>query len=226
MTAPLYALIVAGGSGTRMQSQVPKQFIPIGDKPVLMHTLDRFHSFSSAIQLILVLPHTQLAVWKQLCATYHFQVPHTLVTGGNTRFESVQNGLQAISGTEGVVAIHDGVRPFVPVQTIAESFEVASVQGTGVVAVASKDSVRILSQTGNQAIDRQTVRLVQTPQTFQVQLIKQAFAQATHTDFSDDASVAEAAGYLIHLVEGSYRNIKITTPEDLIIAEVLLRSQT
>ncbi len=225
MTHHLYAIIVAGGSGTRMQSQVPKQFIPVGGLPVLMHTIQRFRSFSATLQIILVLPESQIPAWHQLCAAYDFQVVHTIVAGGQTRFLSVQNGLQAIVGTEGLVAIHDGVRPFVPTEVIGHSFEAAAIYGTGVVAVASKDSVRVVATTGNQAIDRQTIRLVQTPQTFQVALLKKAFAQAPHPDFSDDASVAEAAGYAIHLVEGSYHNIKITTPEDLLIAEVFVGQQ-
>jgi 2-C-methyl-D-erythritol 4-phosphate cytidylyltransferase len=211
-----YAIIVAGGSGSRMKSDIPKQFIEVGGLPILMHTLKRFKEADSTIELILVLPISQFEYWQSLCKQYS-TVPHQLVVGGKTRFQSSLNGLQAIDN-EGLVAIHDGVRPFVSVDIINESFKIASEKGTAVVSVPSKDSVRV----NGQAIDRSTVRLIQTPQTFQISLIKKSFETEELNTFTDDASVAEHAGFTINLMEGNYENIKITTPEDLLWAEVIL----
>ena len=211
-----YAIIVAGGSGSRMKSDIPKQFIEVGGLPILTHTLKRFKEVDSEIELILVLPESEFKFWNNLCKKYP-TVPHQLVKGGKTRFQSGLNGLQVI-GNEGLVAIHDGVRPFVSVEIINESFKVASEKGTAVVSVPSKDSVRV----NGQAIDRSTVRIIQTPQTFQIPLIKKAFETEELNTFTDDASVAEHAGFEINLIEGNYENIKITTPEDLLWAEVIL----
>ena len=220
----LFAIIVAGGSGARMQNPMPKQFIAIGGKPVLMHTLQRFRDFSPDIQIILVLPESEMIAWETLCREYDFQVTHRTVAGGVTRFVSVRNGLAQIPSNHGLVVIHDGVRPFVPVPVIAASFAAAAAHGMGIATVACKDSIRQVTGGQSVAMDRSRMRLVQTPQTFRVGLLRQAFENAPHTDFADDASVAEAAGYEIHLVEGSYRNIKITTPEDLLVAQVFARA--
>jgi 2-C-methyl-D-erythritol 4-phosphate cytidylyltransferase len=211
-----YAIIVAGGSGSRMNSDIPKQFIEVGGFPILMHTLKRFKEADAEIELILVLPESQFKFWNMLCEKYS-TVPHQLVKGGKTRYQSGLNGLQVIVN-EGIVAIHDGVRPFVSVDIINESFKIAAEKGTAVVSVPSKDSVRV----NGQAIDRSTVRLIQTPQTFQIALIKKAFETEELSTFTDDASVAEHAGFTINLIEGNYENIKITTPEDLLWAEVIL----
>ena len=188
---------------------------------MLFRSLQKFKEADADIVLILVLPESQFDFWKELCEKHKNvmqKLPHQLVTGGNSRFQSGKNGLYVI-GNEGLVAIHDGVRPFVSAEIINESFKIAEEKGTAVVSVASKDSVRV----SGQAIDRATVRLIQTPQTFQVSLIKQAFETEESTIFTDDASVAEHAGFTINLIEGSYENIKITTPEDLLWAEILLR---
>ena len=216
MSIKKYAIIVAGGSGSRMKSDIPKQFIEVGGLPILMHTLKRFKQADSEIDLILVLPESQFEYWNELCLKYP-TVPHQLVKGGITRFQSGFNGLQVIED-EGLVAIHDGVRPFVSVDIINESFKIAAEKGTAVVSVPSKDSVRV----NGQAIDRSTVRLIQTPQTFQISLIKKAFETEELSTFTDDASVAEHAGFEINLIEGNYENIKITTPEDLLWATVIL----
>ena len=210
---------MAGGSGSRMKSDIPKQFMEVGGLPILMHTLKRFKEADSQIELILVLPESQFEFWNELCLKYPL-VPHQLVKGGKTRFQSGLNGLQIIDN-EGLVAIHDGVRPFVSVEIINESFRIASEKGTAVVSVPSKDSVRV----NGQAIDRSTVRLIQTPQTFQIPLIKKAFETEELSTFTDDASVAEHAGFEINLIEGNYENIKITTPEDLLWAEVILNAK-
>ena len=216
-----YAIIVAGGSGSRMKSDLPKQFIDIGGLPILMHTLKKFKEADADIELILVLPESQFGFWQELCEIHsEFMkiIPHQLVAGGKSRFQSGKNGLDVIKN-EGLVATHDGVRPFVSAEIIRESFRIAEGKGTAVASVASKDSVRV----NGQAIDRATVRLIQTPQTFQVSLLKKAFETEELTTFTDDASVAEHAGFAINLIEGSYENIKITTPDDLLWAEVLLR---
>ncbi len=213
-----YAIIVAGGSGSRMKKDIPKQFIEVGGLPILMHTLKRFKEADSEIELILVLPESQFEFWNELCLIYP-TVPHQLIKGGKTRFQSGLNGLQAIDN-EGLVSIHDGVRPFVSVEIINEGFKVAAEKGTAVVSVLSKDSVRV----NGKSIDRSTVRIIQTPQTFQISLIKKAFETEELSIFTDDASVAEHAGFKIYLIDGNYENIKITTPEDLLWAEVILNA--
>lgn len=219
-----FAIIVAGGSGNRMKSDVPKQFLLLHDTPILIHTLRRFFEYSPNIQVVLVLPENQIATWEQLAQQY--QVPTHLpivVAGGVTRFQSVKNGLSAIQAPEGLVAIHDGVRPFVSPQLITKSFETAAQHGTAVVCVSSKDSVRVISENGNnQAIERSQVRLIQTPQTFRLSLLRKAFEQTESPNFTDDASVAETAGFPIYLIDGLYENIKITTPEDLIWATAFM----
>lgn len=223
-----YVILVAGGSGSRMGVSLPKQFLPLSGKPVLIHTLERFLEYSPDVQIILCLPQDQLAYWQQIRTSYSlpFTYPILETPGGASRFQSVRNGLQHVTG-DGLVAVHDGVRPFVPVSVIARSFELAAEQGTAIAAVAAKDSVRLLNNDlTNTALDRSRLRLIQTPQTFQVALLKKAFEQAESPLFTDDASVAEAAGYAIHLLEGSYENIKITTPEDLAFAEALLRRES
>jgi 2-C-methyl-D-erythritol 4-phosphate cytidylyltransferase len=220
-----YVIIVAGGSGLRMNSQIPKQFLEIADKPVLMHTLQKFHDFSPDIFIILVLPALAIVTWEELVEKHHFKVPFTIAKGGETRFESVKNGLALVPGhEESLIAIHDGVRPLVPVEVIAESFEIARTKGCAIAAVALKDSVRQLDENGGSTnLERSKLRQIQTPQTFRSNIIKYSFQQATHDEFTDDASVAEHAGFEITLIEGSYQNIKITTPEDLLIAEAFLK---
>lgn len=218
-----YAIIVAGGSGSRMKSDLPKQFIEIGGIPILLHTLKKFREADPSIELLLVLPESQIDFWKELCrkhADFSQNLAHQVIQGGATRFQSSLNGLNMIQG-EGLVAIHDGVRPFVSTEVILRSFKTASETGTAVVSVASKDSVRI----SGKAVDRSTVRIIQTPQTFLLSSIKKAFQSPELPTFTDDASVAEAAGFEIHLIDGDYENIKITTPEDLLWAEVLLKKR-
>jgi 2-C-methyl-D-erythritol 4-phosphate cytidylyltransferase len=208
-----------------MKTVLPKQFLPVGGRPVLMHTIGQFYQFSSSINIILVLPQKDIPVWENLCREYAFTLPYTVVAGGTTRFSSVQNGLHTIAGEEGLVAIHDGVRPFVSLQTIKLSFEVAQQAGCAIAVVPLKDSIRQISGDGrSQSADRTSFRLVQTPQTFKVAVIKKSFSVATHIHFTDDASVAEAAGYAIQMIEGSYENIKITTPEDMLWAEAFLKN--
>ena len=209
-----------------MQTELPKQFLNIGGRPILMHTISRFAEPAEGslfgLPTVVVLPEKDFPTWDRLCREHQFDTPVQLVAGGETRFQSVRNGLRAISG-EGLVAIHDGVRPFVSHRTIEDSFRVAEEEGTAVAAVAPKDSIRVLNAEGSHALDRRRLRLIQTPQTFRLSLIQQAFLTEEMPEFTDDASVAERAGFPIHLIEGSYENLKITTPEDLVWAEALLR---
>lgn len=219
-----YAIIVAGGKGTRMRSAVPKQFIELLGKPILMHTLQAFLDYSPALSVILVLPADDQPLWEDLCMKYGFTGNIQIAHGGETRFQSVRNGLDLIPD-EGLVAIHDGVRPLVNADIIGASFRLAAVHRTAVAAVRLKESIRITDQDTTKALDRSRFRLIQTPQTFQCSLIKSAYRVREEASMTDDASVAEHAGHLISLFEGSYENIKVTTPEDLIVAEALLKSR-
>jgi 2-C-methyl-D-erythritol 4-phosphate cytidylyltransferase len=219
-----YAIVVAGGKGTRIKSAIPKQFIEVCGLPVLMHTLNAFYRYSEKITIILVLPQDDVPIWESLCVKYNFTRPYILQHGGDTRFQSVRNGLQKIEG-EGLVAIHDGVRPLVSEDIIGASFRLASVHGNAVAAVRLKESIRMTDQDKTKAMDRSKFRLIQTPQTFMVSLIRKAYEVKEQESLTDDASVAELAGHTISLFEGSYENLKITTPEDLVIAEALIRSR-
>lgn len=218
-----YALIVAGGKGTRMKTKVPKQFIEILGLPILMHTINAFFRYDEKITVILVLPEDDFETWQQLCRKHQFNKPVLLQKGGDSRFQSVRNGLALIQ-EEGLVAIHDGVRPLVSEDIIGASFRLAAVHQSAVAAVRLKESIRITDQDNTKAVDRSKFRLIQTPQTFNTTLIKQAYQQKEDTSLTDDASVAERAGHIISLFEGSYENIKVTTPEDLVIAEALMKS--
>lgn len=220
----LYTIIVAGGSGTRMKAKIPKQFLELNGLPILMHTVRAFHAYDNAMTIILALPEQDIAFWEKLCLDYDFNVPVTVVKGGATRFESVRNGLMHIEGSHGTVAVHDGVRPLVSHRLIHECFSVAIEKGTAVAAIALKDSVRKVTPDGNEAVDRANYRLVQTPQVFSLPIIKNAYQKAQRTDYTDDATVVEASGHAIQLVEGEGSNVKITTPEDLLVAGHLLQS--
>ena len=234
-----YIIIVAGGKGLRMGSDIPKQFLPIGGKPVLMRTLERFRAYSSALQIILVLPEAQQDYWRQLCEEYHFDVEHQIANGGQTRFHSVQNGLALVpDDAEGVVGVHDGVRPFPSIEVIRNCYETARTAKAVIPVIPVVETVRqlvdseqcIVNRYGLQGkncqlsktVPRDEYRLVQTPQTFDIQLLKAANRQPYNDGFTDDASVVESYGYAITLVEGNRENIKITTPYDLKIAEVLI----
>jgi 2-C-methyl-D-erythritol 4-phosphate cytidylyltransferase len=217
------ALIVAGGKGTRIKSVLPKQFIELNGKPVLLHTLEAFIRYSPSIRIVLVLPEDDFEIWRSICEKFEFNYPVTLQKGGETRFQSVKNGLQNI--TEGLVAIHDGVRPLVSEDIIGASFRLAAIHKCAIAAVRLKESIRMTDQDNTKAVDRSRFRLIQTPQTFDVSLIKKAYEQKEEISFTDDASVAERAGNIISLFEGSYENIKITTQEDLIVAKALMDAQ-
>ena len=218
-----YVIIVAGGKGLRMGSDIPKQFLPIGGKPVLMRTLERFRSYDANLQIILVLPEAQQDYWRELCEQYHFDVEYLLANGGQTRFHSVQNGLALVpDDAEGVVGIHDGVRPFPSIEVIRNCYATARVKKAVIPVIPVVETVRHLEGDKSATVPRNDYRLVQTPQTFDIQLLKAANRQPYNEGFTDDASVVESYGYEITLVEGNRENIKITTPYDLKIAEVLL----
>ena len=241
-----YIIIVAGGKGLRMGSDIPKQFLPIGGKPVLMRTIERFREYSDDLQIILVLPEAQQDYWRQLCEDYHFDVAYQLANGGQTRFHSVQNGLALIpDDAEGVVGVHDGVRPFPSIEVIRNCYETARTRKAVIPVIPVVETVRHLfpespdipenpESPGNPGnpeapkyppsitVPRDEYRLVQTPQTFDIQLLKAANRQPYNDGFTDDASVVESYGHQITLVEGNRENIKITTPYDLKIAEVLI----
>lgn len=217
------AILVAGGRGTRMGGPVSKQYLPIGGKPVLMHTLEAFYKVDSSIALILVLPKSDFSYWKELCQSFRFQLPHQVVAGGNSRFQSVKSGLNALPFDTGLVAIHDGVRPFVDKGVILVSFEQAAISGSAVAVLSLKDSIRKLTDDGKSfAKERQNYRLVQTPQTFQIEKIRKAFQAEEIPQFTDDATVYENQGWQVTLIAGNAENIKITTPEDLEYAEFLI----
>ena len=218
-------VIVAGGKGLRMGKELPKQFLPIGGRPVLMRTLEAFHRCDAAIGLVLVLPEAHLSLWQELCRQYSFVLPHRVVTGGATRFHSVYNGLQAVPAGVSLIAVHDGVRPFVSPRLITDLFAAAARYGAAVPAVPVVDSLRrVDAEGGSVAVPRSAYRSVQTPQVFRSDLLLRAYASPYQDDFTDDASVVEAAGQAVALVDGDVDNIKITTPRDLAVAEILLQA--
>ena len=220
-----YIIIVAGGKGLRMGSDIPKQFLPVCGLPVLMRTIRRFREYSADINIILVLPKAQQAYWQSLCKEYHFDERYSIADGGETRFHSVNNGLALIpNDAEGVVGVHDGVRPFPSIDVIARCYETARHQGAVIPVIPVVETVRHLEGDNSKTVSRDEYRLVQTPQTFDIQLLKRAYRQQFTPMFTDDASVVEALGDTITLVEGNRENIKITTPFDLKIAEAILRN--
>jgi 2-C-methyl-D-erythritol 4-phosphate cytidylyltransferase len=222
MRVKKYCIIVAGGSGRRMKSAIPKQFLLLEGKPLLMHTIEKFHSFDSDIEIILVLPAEHHSLWRGLVREYSFEISHKIVSGGEERFHSVRAGLDCVK-EESLVAVHDGVRPLVSHDTIWRCFADAEEFGTAVPFIEPADSVRIVSGDKSRPCPRNEVRLIQTPQVFRSSLIISAYDRDYDPSFTDDAMVAEAAGVEVHLTHGNRENIKITTPEDLTVAHALIR---
>ena len=216
-----HAIIVAGGKGTRMGSETPKQFLPVHGIPILVHTIRAFLSADQQTQICLVLPEDQLERWSTIAVAYQLTSLQVTV-GGATRFESVKNGLKSITEKTGLVAIHDAVRPCIAPGIINRCYQVAKVAGSAIVCVPSKDSLRKKVDDATVAVDRSKYYLVQTPQVFDIAMINSAYHEASGDHFTDDASVVEHAGHQMSLVEGDYKNIKITTPEDLLVAEAYL----
>jgi 2-C-methyl-D-erythritol 4-phosphate cytidylyltransferase len=219
----LYVVIVAGGSGKRMGAEIPKQFLELAGRPVLMHTIERFLTFCDSIEIITVLPENQLRYWIELQKKHSFSVAHTLVKGGSNRFQSVKNGLEFVN-SPGLVAIHDGVRPFVSIDTIKRCFETAENLGNAIPSISPTESLRIVTGKDSVPVSRFQVKQIQTPQVFKAELIKNAYLQDYNCEFSDDATVLEKTGEKINLIEGNRENIKITNPEDLLISDALLKT--
>ena len=215
-----YIIIVAGGKGLRMGGDIPKQFLPVCGKPVLMRTLEAFHAYDASMRLILVLPVSQQAYWKQLCEEYQFELVHEIANGGDTRFHSVKNGL-ALVEEDGLVGVHDGVRPFVSQEVITRCYEEAASLKAVIPVIGVVETVRHLTEEGSETVPRDQYKLVQTPQVFDVTLLHRAYQQEYTDLFTDDASVVEALGEKVYLVEGNRENIKLTTPFDLKLAELL-----
>ena len=215
-----YIIIVAGGKGLRMGGDIPKQFLPVCGKPVLMRTLEAFHAYDASMRLILVLPVSQQAYWKQLCEEYQFDLVHEIANGGETRFHSVKNGL-ALVKEDGLVGVHDGVRPFVSQEVISRCYEEAVSLKAVIPVIGVVETVRHLTEEGSETVPRDQYKLVQTPQVFDVALLRRAYQQEYTDLFTDDASVVEALGEKVYLVEGNRENIKLTTPFDLKLAEWL-----
>lgn len=215
-----YVIVVAGGAGLRMGKETPKQFLPLFGKPILMHTLLQFYHCDSDFKIILVLPVAQRPEWERLCKAHSFSVPHQVVSGGAERFHSVKAGL-ALVPDNALVAVHDGVRPFVREAVIVSAFEKAEKHGGAIPVLPIAESIRKVDGENSIALNRSEFRSVQTPQVFRSVELKLAYLQDFQSGFTDDASVYEKAGYSVRCVEGNTENIKITTPTDLAIAEVL-----
>lgn len=220
-----YAIIVAGGKGNRMNLAVAKQFLELDGKPILMHTLEAFHQCVLNPVIILVLNIHQHLFWEELCTKHDFKVPHQIIKGGQERFDSVRNGLKIIKG-KAVVAIHDAVRPLITAEVILKSYQMAEEKGNAITAIQPVDSVRIKREgQDSEALNRDELYLIQTPQTFQVEQLKKAYLQPYRNEFTDDASVVERAGFTIHLLQGERDNIKITYAQDLELASFLLNKK-
>ena len=216
-----YVIITAGGSGLRMNTEIPKQFMDLSGTPVIIHTIRTFINYSNDIKLIVVLPEDHLNSWNKLIKKYPIHLEYEICSGGETRFDSVKNGLELVDD-EVLVAVHDAVRPLVSVKLISDCFLLAAKQGNAVPAISLTDSAREVMGDDSKPADRGRIRLVQTPQVFRASQLKQAYQQAYRTSFTDDATVVEALGIKIHLVDGEKKNLKITNKEDLRIAEAYL----
>ena len=216
-----YVIIVAGGSGKRMGGEMPKQFLLVAGKPILMHTVEAFARASEEFKFILVLPEAHFSTWNELVEQYNFTIPVTLVAGGAERFFSVKNALAHVPDNA-LVAVHDGVRPFASIQTINDAFDVATEMGAAVPVIDEVDSLRRVQSGTSQAVNRSEYKRVQTPQVFSSTILKNAYNQEFSSLFTDDASVVESIGHTITLTTGNVENIKITTPHELLLAEALI----
>ena len=214
-------IIVAGGTGKRMGSETPKQFLEIAGKPVVMHTVEVFYRYDKTIRLVVVLPARHIETWKRLCTKHRFSVPHETVPGGRERFFSVKKGLERID-PECLVAVHDGVRPLVSIRVIDSGFEAAEIHGSAIPVIVPAESVRWKDGDDSKPVERDRIVLVQTPQVFDSALLKKAYEIPFRPSFTDDASVFEAAGHSVHLIDGNAENIKITRPADLKFAESIV----
>lgn len=216
-------IITAGGMGKRMGGKLPKQFLELKGKPVLFHTITCFHTFDPSAQILVSLPFDWQQYWVEICEKHGFLVPHTVISGGKERYHSIQNALLEAQGNW--IAVHDGVRPFPSQTTIATCFEMAEQKGNAIPVIAVKESIRKVEGNESTALIRSEYRLVQTPQVFEANLLRKAYTQPFHDGITDDASLVEALGETIYLVDGNEENIKITNPSDLIVAEAILQHQ-
>jgi 2-C-methyl-D-erythritol 4-phosphate cytidylyltransferase len=214
-------IIVAGGSGSRMESQIPKQFLPLEGIPVLMYTINVFYEFDPGIHIIVALPREEMDKWKNLCLANNFSTPHQLISGGASRFHSVKNSLETAPDCD-FIAVHDGVRPLVSYETISRCFAMAEEKGSAIPVLPANESVREGTMENSKPLDRSHLFLVQTPQVFNARLLHAAYTQEYSEEFTDDASVVEKAGFPVQMVLGNRENIKITYPEDLKIASLFL----
>ena len=221
MKSKVGIIIVAGGSGSRMGAALPKQFLRLGGEPILAHTVRKFMPYSEDI--VVVLPEEHIPLWESLAEECHLQGTHTVCEGGATRYDSVKNGLSALGEGYDLVAIHDGVRPLVSAAMIERGLECAAEHGSAIPTVGAVDSFRISTNEGLKVVDRNLLRAVQTPQIFDMTLLRNAYQRDVEDSFTDDATVVEASGATLCYYEGERSNIKITTPEDLVIAEAFVR---
>ena len=214
-------IITAGGIGKRMGSELPKQFLVLGGKPVLVHTLELFFKYDPNIEIILTLPNEWRGYWETIIEKYYCRVPHIVVNGGEERYHSIQNALKQCSGS--FIAVHDGVRPFVSFETLERCFSALNQHEAVVPVLRLKESIRQTSENSTNAVDRSNYRLVHTPQCFRAEVLHKAYEQSYHDKVTDDACLVEEIGYTIHLVESNEENIKLTTPFDFLIAETIIQ---
>lgn len=219
-----YVIIVAGGKGVRMQSNVPKQFMVIHEKPILVHTMERFRAYNPEINIVLAMNPEYIDYWDDLTRTFGIEIPHITIAGGVERFHSVKNGLMAIGAMDAIVGVHDAVRPLVSIETIGICYHVAREQGNAVPVIQPSDTLRQVGEGSSKTVDRNTYRIVQTPQCFDISLLRKAYEQEYKPSFTDDASVVESMGEHIHLVQGNRENIKITDQDDVRMATFLLKA--
>jgi 2-C-methyl-D-erythritol 4-phosphate cytidylyltransferase len=219
-----YVIIVAGGTGKRMGGEIPKQFLPLSGKPMLMHSIRAFFDYSPDIQIILVLHPDFMDYWDNQCRQYGCPIPHRIVAGGERRFDSVKNGLEAMQG-KGLVAVHDAVRPLVSAKLIADSYSEAALYGSTVPVVPLNDTIREISTGTSRVVNRTNLFMVQTPQVFSLPALKDAYRQPYSAGFTDDAAVIEASGGKINFIPGEPDNFKITFPEDIVRAEMILKER-
>jgi 2-C-methyl-D-erythritol 4-phosphate cytidylyltransferase len=216
-----YVIIVAGGTGSRMGKDTPKQFLLLAGKPLLAHSIEAFYRYDPLVTIIVALHPGYVENWAELCRKFSFTVPHQIIPGGSARFFSVKNALSALRG-EGLVAVHDAARPLISVELISRSFREAAIHGNAIPGIPVNETVRSVNHGNIRLLDRSTLQLIQTPQTFETGLLKKAYDQDYRAEFTDDASLIEAMGLQIHLIPGDPRNIKITLPGDIQIAELFL----
>ena len=224
MNLERFVVVVAGGSGQRMGTSVPKQFLLLNGRPLIMHTIESFFRAIEEIQILLVLPAAHIPYWKELRSQYEFTLPHLIVEGGESRGESVKNGLDMIKAENGLVAVHDGVRPLVDAELIRRVFSQAEKKGSAIPCVPVSDSLRQFTEEGSKPVCRADMVAVQTPQCFRLEMLRKAYNQQNFMNFTDDAQLLEAIGERVYLSKGSFENLKVTTAVDLLIAEAIAKS--